>query len=154
MAPVVDCTSQDWDTIMNTNLKGVWLCMKFEIAQMLEQGGGSIVNNSSAAGLIGFRGLAPYAASKHGVLGLTKSAALEYANCGIRINAVCPGATETPITKVTMGTPEGRAAFLALMPVGRIGTPEEVAEAAVWLCSDKASLVTGIAMSVDGGMAL
>ncbi len=143
---------EEWDSTININLKGVWLCMKYEILQMLKQGGGTIVNTSSAAGLVGTIAASAYSASKHGVVGLTKSAALEYAQRGIRINAVCPGAVRTPMLEngITL-LPEGEQQILAMEPIGRIASPEEIAEAVVWLCSDAASFVTGHAMAVDGG---
>jgi NAD(P)-dependent dehydrogenase (short-subunit alcohol dehydrogenase family) len=125
--------------------------MKYEIVQMLPQGGGSIVNTASAAGLVGFPYASAYVASKHGVVGLTKTAALEYAQQGIRVNCICPGVIETPMTARGLRHPELRARLLASEPIGRVGTPEEVAEAVVWLCSDAASFVTGHAMTVDGG---
>jgi NAD(P)-dependent dehydrogenase (short-subunit alcohol dehydrogenase family) len=125
--------------------------MKYEIPQMLSQGSGAIINTASVAGLIGARGLAAYVASKHGVVGLTKTAALEYAQQGIRVNCVCPGVIETPMTARGLSNPARRAGIIATEPIGRIGTPEEVAEAVVWLCSDAASFVTGHAMTVDGG---
>jgi len=151
-APLADSPEENWDRVININLKGVWLCMKYEIPQMLKQGGGAIVNTSSVAGLVGFQGIAPYVASKHGVLGLTKTAALEYATTGIRVNAVCPGVIQTPmIDRFTGGNPEAAAQFAALEPVGRLGTPEEIGEAVVWLCSEAASFVTGHPMVVDGG---
>lgn len=141
-----------WDRLISINLKGVWLCMKYEIAQMLKQGGGAIVNTSSVAGLVGFRGISAYVASKHGVVGLTKTASLEYAEAGIRINAVCPGFIRTPLLERFINhNLELEAQLVQLEPVGRIGTPEEVAEAVVWLCSGAASFVTGHAMTVDGG---
>jgi len=141
-----------WDRLISINLKGVWLCMKYEIAQMLKQGGGAIVNTSSVAGLVGFRGISAYVASKHGVVGLTKTASLEYAEEGIRINAVCPGFIRTPLLERFINhNLELEAQLVQLEPVGRIGTPEEVAEAVVWLCSGAASFVTGHAMTVDGG---
>ena len=134
------------------NLTGVWLCMKAEIAQMLRQGGGVIVNTASVAGLVGFAGLPAYVASKHGVVGLTKTAALEYAKQGIRVNAVCPGVIRTPmLERLLEDHPEMAEPMLGGEPVGRLGTPEEVAEAVAWLCSDAASFVTGHAMAVDGG---
>ena len=148
-----DYPEEDWDRVIAVNLKGVWLCMKHEITQMLRQGGGSIVNNSSVEGLVGLPGTSAYAASKHGVVGLTKTAALEYARSGIRVNAVCPGLIRTPmVERYTGGDAETEARFAAIFePVGRMGTSEEVAEAVVWLCSEAASFVTGHAMAVDGG---
>jgi NAD(P)-dependent dehydrogenase (short-subunit alcohol dehydrogenase family) len=140
-----------WHQVIAVNLTGVWLCMKYEIPQMLHQGGGTIVNTASAAGLVGSRGTSAYVASKHGVVGLTKTAALEYAQQGIRVNCVCPGAIQTPMTDRAWSDPARRARVIASEPVGRIGNPEEIAEAVVWLCSDAASFVTGHAMSVDGG---
>ena len=142
-----------WDRLIDINLKGVWLCLKYEIPRMLEQGGGAIVNTASAAGLVGSRRLAAYVASKHGVVGLTKAAALEYARDGIRVNAVCPGIIDTPMMdRLIAGRQDDYEATIPTrQPVGRLGTPEEIAEAVAWLCSDAASLVTGIAMSVDGG---
>jgi NAD(P)-dependent dehydrogenase (short-subunit alcohol dehydrogenase family) len=152
MASTVDCTEENWDRIIAVNLKGVWLCMKAEIAQMLKQGGGVIVNIASVAGLVGFSGLPAYVASKHGVVGLTKTAALEYAKSGIRINAVCPGVIQTPmLERLFQSNPQAGEASAALEPVGRLGQPGEIAEAAVWLCSDAASFVTGLPMAVDGG---
>ncbi len=142
---------ETWHQVIAVNLTGVWLCMKYEIPQMLHQGGGVIVNTASVAGLIGGRGLAAYVASKHGVVGLTKTAALEYAHQGIRVNCVCPGVIHTPMTERAWSDPERRAQIIAMEPLGRIGNPEEIAEAVVWLCSDAASFVTGHAMSVDGG---
>ena len=141
-----------WQQVIAINLTGVWLCMKYEIPQMLSQGSGAIVNTASAAGLIGGRGLVAYVASKHGVVGLTKTAALEYAQQGIRVNCVCPGAIQTPMTDRAWSDPGRRARVIASEPIGRVGTPEEVAEAVVWLCSDAASFVTGHAMSIDGGL--
>jgi len=140
-----------WHQVIAVNLTGVWLCMKFELAQMLHQGGGAIINTASGAGLVGNRGNSAYAASKHGVVGLTKTAALEYAQQGIRVNCVCPGWVQTPLAARSLSDPERRAQIIARHPIGRVGTPEEVAEAVVWLCSDAASFVTGHAMSVDGG---
>ena len=151
-ASTADSTEDDWDRVLGINLKGVWLCMKHEIRQMLEQGGGAIVNTASTAGLVGFRGTSAYAASKHGVIGLTKTAALEYAKAGIRINAVCPGTTRTPLAeRFIAGDPRAEARMSDMQPLGRMGRPEEIAEAVVWLCSDAASFVTGHAMVVDGG---
>jgi NAD(P)-dependent dehydrogenase (short-subunit alcohol dehydrogenase family) len=143
---------ETWHQVIAVNLTGVWLCMKYEIPQMLSQGSGAIVNTASVAGLIGGRGLAAYVASKHGVVGLTKTAALEYATQGIRVNCVCPGVIHTPMTARGLSDPELRTRIIASEPIGRVGTPEEIAEAVVWLCSDAASFVTGHTMTVDGGM--
>ena len=152
MAPTADCTEENWDRTININLKGVWLCMKYEIPQMLKQGGGAIVNMASVAGLVGLQGLPAYCASKGGVVQLTRTAALEYAKAGIRVNAVCPGVIRTPmVDRLIAAQPEMEEALTAMEPVGRTGKPEEVAEAVVWLCSDSASFVTGHAMAVDGG---
>src|SRR5262249_57382644 len=150
-ARTADYPEEPWHQVIAVTLTGVWLCMKYEIPQMLSQGSGAIVNTASAAGLIGGRGLAAYVASKHGVVGLTKTAALEYAQQGIRVNCVCPGVIETPMTARGLSDPERRARIIAMEPIGRVGTPEEVAEAVVWLCSDAASFVTGHTMTVDGG---
>jgi NAD(P)-dependent dehydrogenase (short-subunit alcohol dehydrogenase family) len=153
MASTVDCTEENWDRTIDTNLKGMWLCMKYEIPQMLKQGGGAIVNMASAAGLIGLQSFPAYCASKGGIIQLTRVAALEYARAGIRVNAVCPGVIRTPmLERTTGGRPEVEAQFAIMEPVGRMGTPEEVAEAVVWLCSDAASFVTGHPMVVDGGL--
>jgi NAD(P)-dependent dehydrogenase (short-subunit alcohol dehydrogenase family) len=140
-----------WHQVIAINLTGVWLCMKYEIPQMLYQGGGAIVNTASVAGLVGSAGLSAYVASKHGVVGLTKTAALEYAQQGIRINGVCPGLIQTPMTASALRDPALQAQITA-RPMGRVGNPEEVAEVVVWLCSDAASFVTGHTMTVDGGM--
>ena len=143
----------DWDRVIGVNLTGGWLCMKYEIPPMLEQGGGAIVNTASGAGLIGAPGMPAYVASKHGVVGLSKTAALEYAKAGIRVNAMCPGVIETPmVERLTSGNPGMMEGFVSIHPVGRAGQPQEIAEAVVWLCSDAASFVTGHAMSVDGGI--
>jgi NAD(P)-dependent dehydrogenase (short-subunit alcohol dehydrogenase family) len=151
-APTADCSEQNWDRVLSINLRGIWLCMKHEIPQMLRQGRGAIVNMSSIAGLVGFGGLPAYVASKHGVVGLTKTAALEYATQGIRINAVCPGVIHTEmIDRITAGDPAAVAQFTEMEPVKRMGTPEEVAAAVLWLCSGAASFVTGHTMVVDGG---
>ena len=152
MAATADCAEANWDRTIAINLKGVWLCMRYEIPQMLQQGGGAIVNTSSVAGLVGFANLPAYVATKHGVAGLTRTAALEYAEQGIRVNAVCPGVIQTAmIDRIVGGDAEAEAQFTALEPVGRMGSPAEVAQAVVWLCSDAASFVTGVAMPVDGG---
>lgn len=150
---MADCTEEDWDRTIGINLKGVWLCMKYEIPQMLRQGKGAIVNTASAAGLVAYDDrFSIYIASKHGVVGLTKAATLDYASAGIRVNAVCPGSILTPlVTDVFDSHPERKKQVVAAHPIGRLGMPEEVAEAVVWLCSDAASFVTGHALSIDGG---
>jgi NAD(P)-dependent dehydrogenase (short-subunit alcohol dehydrogenase family) len=149
---VVDDTEDNWDRILAINLKGVWLCMKYEIAHMLKHGGGAIVNTASGAGLIGVRRGGAYVASKHGVVGLTKTAALEYAKAGIRVNCVCPGPIDTPMLQGIGGSNQVVIErMVAAQPGGRLGQPAEIAEAAVWLCSDAASFVTGLPMPVDGG---
>jgi len=141
----------DWNRVLAVNLTGVFLCMKHEIPRMREQQAGSIVNMSSGAGLIATPGLAPYSASKHGVLGITRSAAVENARLGVRINAICPGSIDTPMLRAAMETDPGVEKMIrASMPIGRLGEAEEVAEAVVWLCSDRSSLVTGHSMGVDG----
>lgn len=143
---------EDWDRLMAVNLKGVWLCMRAELREMLKQGSGAIVNCSSIAGLVGFPSTPAYTASKHGVVGLTRAAALDYARKGIRVNAVCPGVIDTEmIDRFTHGSEEAEAQLAESEPVGRMGTPEEIANAVVWLCSDGASFVTGQALAVDGG---
>ncbi|GIV88056.1 MAG: short chain dehydrogenase [Chloroflexus sp.] len=151
-ATLVDYPEEVWDRVIDINLKGVWLCMKYEIRQMLQQGGGAIVNTSSVAGLSGSRGVSAYVASKHGIVGITKAAALEYARSGIRVNAICPGTIHTAmIDRFTQGDPEVLAQFAEGEPIGRLGSPEEVANAVVWLCSEKASFITGATLPVDGG---
>ena len=152
MARTAECAEENWDYVIDLNLKGVWLCMKYEIPQMLKQGGGAIVNVASAGGLVGTPGIPIYTASKHGVVGLTKSAALEFIQAGIRINAVCPGTIRTPmVDQAVRADPAVEAFMLSLHPIGRLGTPDEVAGAVLWLCSDAASFVTGTMLSVDGG---
>ena len=140
-----------WDLVISIHLKGVWLCMKYEITHMLEQGGGAIVNTSSVAGMVGYAGASPYVAAKHGIVGLTKTAALEYARKGIRANAISPGWTRTELIDHLIGTPEQEERIGARHPMGRLCEPEEIAEAAAWLCSDTASFVTGAVLPVDGG---
>ena len=150
--PTAESTEDNWDRVLGINLKGVWLCMKHEIPLLLETGGGSIVNVSSIAGIVGFPNIPAYVASKHGMNGLTKTAALEYAEQDLRVNAICPGAIETPmIERFTHEEAEQRAQLESLHPLGRMGTPDEVATAVRWLCSDEASFVTGHIMPVDGG---
>jgi NAD(P)-dependent dehydrogenase (short-subunit alcohol dehydrogenase family) len=150
MATTANCTEENWDRTLAINLKGVWLCMKYELRHMLERGAGAIVNCSSVAGLVGYQQLPAYAASKHGIVGLTRTAALEYAQQGIRINAVCPGVIRTAmIDRLSQNYPEVQLA--AGEPIGRMGTPEEIAAPVIWLCSDRASFVTGQAFAVDGG---
>ena len=145
-------TSSLFDKVMTVNVKGVWLSMKYEIPQMLKNGGGAIVNNSSVYGVVGSPQLPIYTASKHAVLGLTKSAALEYAKAGVRINAVAPGAIETEMMEESIGhNQQLRDGLVALHPIGRVGKPQEIANAVVWLLSDKASFLTGHTLLVDGG---
>jgi NAD(P)-dependent dehydrogenase (short-subunit alcohol dehydrogenase family) len=150
-APVHECTDENWDQVIGINLKGTWLCMKHEIPLMLKQGKGAIVNNASIAGLVGFAGIPAYVASKHAIVGLTKNAALDYAKQGIRVNVVCPGVIKTPmIDRFTGQNKEVEKAFAAQEPIGRMGEPEEIASAVLWLCSDGASFVTGHPLAVDG----
>jgi NAD(P)-dependent dehydrogenase (short-subunit alcohol dehydrogenase family) len=179
LSPTAECTEESWDQIIDVNLKGVWLCMRAEIRQMLTQKGGSIVNTASVAGMVAEMGRPAYAAAKGGVISLTRTAAVEYAGLGIRINAICPGAIQTSMIDRALGelniadmypaigkTPIGRltAGLISrqgwvkssmmkfLHPIGRLGRPEEIAAAIVWLCSDEAAFVTGQAMVIDGGM--
>jgi NAD(P)-dependent dehydrogenase (short-subunit alcohol dehydrogenase family) len=152
LSAIADVTEDEWDRLMRINLRGVFLCMKHEIPLMLRQGGGAIVNTSSGAGVKGIKDQAAYCATKHGVIGLTKSAALDYAQSNIRINAVCPGIIATPMMeRFTGGTHEGEQRVIAQEPVGRMGKPEEIAAAVVWLCSDAAAFVVGHSMVIDGG---
>jgi NAD(P)-dependent dehydrogenase (short-subunit alcohol dehydrogenase family) len=151
-APTAEYEEEEWDRIIDTNLRGVFLCMKHEIPLILKQGGGAIVNTSSGAGVIGIKGSPAYTAAKHGVIGLTRAAALDYAAQNIRVNAVCPGYIDTPMMgRFTGGTPEGRAKVIAEEPVGRMGKPEEIAAAVVWLCSETAAFVIGHVLVIDGG---
>jgi NAD(P)-dependent dehydrogenase (short-subunit alcohol dehydrogenase family) len=142
-------SEESFDRMIAVNLKGVWLCMRHELPQMQAQGGGAIVNTGSIAGLVGLPNSSAYVAAKHGVVGLTKTAALEYAEANIRVNAVCPGYIRTPMTEPSMRL-RGEA-ILAQTPLKRMGNPEEIAEMVVWLCSDRASYVSGAAYNVDGG---
>jgi NAD(P)-dependent dehydrogenase (short-subunit alcohol dehydrogenase family) len=150
---LADTTEELYDRIMDTNVKGVWLAMKYELAQMLKQGSGAIVNNASMFGSVGRPDLGVYSASKHAVIGLTKTAALEYAKSNIRVNAVSPGGVQTPMIDrfVGEGETEMRTNFAQIHPLGRLANPEEIANATVWLCSNQASFVTGHALAVDGG---
>lgn len=152
ISPTVDCTEDNWDRITAINLKGVWLCMKYELMHMLAQGSGAIVNCASNFGLVGSAGMPAYSAAKHGVLGLTKTAALENARAGVRVNAVCPGPVQTPLVdRIVASQPEILQAIETREPIGRMGRPHEIATSVVWLCSDEASFVTGAILSVDGG---
>jgi NAD(P)-dependent dehydrogenase (short-subunit alcohol dehydrogenase family) len=152
-APTHGCTEENWDRVLAINLKSVWLCIRFQIPHMLRRGGGAIVNCSSVAGLVGFAGIPAYTASKHGIIGLTKTAALDYATQGIRVNAICPGVIHTEmVDRFTHGDPSALEQLTASGPMGRMGTPEEIADAVLWLCSDGASFVTGQAIAVDGGL--
>jgi len=151
--PIISQTEADWDRTININLKGVWLCLKYQIRQLLKQGGGgAIVNMSSVAGLMGSAGAATYCASKHGVLALTKTAALENAKHRIRVNAVCPAVIETPMGERVFGAPEANKYALGLHPIGRFGKPMEVAEAVLWMSSDLSSFMTGQSLVLDGGL--
>ncbi len=148
----VGCTEENFDRVIAIDLKAVWLCMKFEIPQMLKQGGGAIVNTASIAGLAGFNGIPAYVAAKHGVVGLTRNAALEYAQRNIRVNCVCPGVIRTPMVERAIdkgGFTE--ADIIAGEPVGRLGKPEEIAEGVLWLLSEASSFVTGHPLTIDGG---
>jgi NAD(P)-dependent dehydrogenase (short-subunit alcohol dehydrogenase family) len=152
LAETADASGEEFDRVNGINLRGVWNCMKYELLQMRHQGSGAIVNNSSIGGLVGIAGRGVYHASKHGVLGLTKSAALEYAARGIRINAICPGTIETPmVTGMQASEPDAMKEIMKDQPIGRLGRPEEIAAAVLWLCSAGASFVIGHALVVDGG---
>jgi NAD(P)-dependent dehydrogenase (short-subunit alcohol dehydrogenase family) len=151
-APTADYDLDEWERIIDVDLRGVFLCMKYEIPLMLKHGGGAIVNTSSGAGVIGIKGSPAYTAAKHGVIGLTRAAALDYAAQNIRVNAVCPGYIDTPMMgRFTGGTAEGRARVISEEPIGRMGSPEEIANAVVWLCSEAAGFVVGGAQVIDGG---
>jgi len=156
LADTADATRDDFDRVMAVNLRGVWSCMKFELGQMRKQGSGAIVNCSSIGGLVGGAGRATYHAAKYGVIGLTTSAALEYAAKGIRVNAICPGLFDTPMSDrmKAAGQTEALAAMLHQVPIGRLGRSEEIADAVLWLCSSAASFVIGHALVVDGGFTI
>jgi NAD(P)-dependent dehydrogenase (short-subunit alcohol dehydrogenase family) len=157
LAETADSPREDYDRVMGINLRGVWSCMKFELRQMREQGSGAIVNCSSLGGLIGGARRGSYHAAKHGVLGLTKSAALEYATRGIRVNAVCPGMIQTPMSDQMIAAGQGEeldAMMKTYVPMKRLGRPEEIADAVLWLCSSASSYVTGQSISVDGGFVM
>lgn len=149
--PTADYSLESWDKAIAVNLSGVFYCMKYEIPAMLKSGGGSIINMASILGRVGFAGAVGYVAAKHGVLGLTKTAAIEYAPHGVRVNVVGPGFISTPLIKELEENPEINNMLISLHPVGRLGKPEEVAELVIWLSSDKASFVTGAYYPVDGG---
>jgi len=152
-ATIVANTEENFDHVIGVNLKSVWLGMKYEIPEMRKRGGGAIVNTSSVAGLVAYRTMGPYVASKHGVIGLTKTAALEYSNFGIRVNAVCPGAIRTPMIDAFINNDsETEANMSALQPIGRMGRAEEVANLVLWLCSDSSSFITGASIAIDGGI--
>ncbi|MBF6637237.1 SDR family oxidoreductase [Rouxiella silvae] len=152
VAETADADPKDYDFVMDVNLRGIWNCMKFELIQMRKKGSGAIVNNSSLGGLVGIAERGIYHASKHGVVGLTKSAGLEYAHKGIRINAVCPGIIETPmVSGMLESQPEAMAELMKEVPMRRLGRAEEVADAVMWLCSPASSFVIGHALPVDGG---
>src|SRR5215217_7317622 len=153
IAPTADSTREDWDRVIGVNLRGVWSCMKYELRQMERQKSGAIVNNASVGALTGNPGIGSYIASKHGVVGLTRTAALEYVKHGIRVNAVNPGLIDTQVARdVVSGSEEAYAEIAKNVPIGRAGRPEEIASAVLWLCSSGASYVVGHALTVDGGM--
>jgi len=152
LATLGEVSEEDFDAVIAVNLKGVWLCMRHELRVMAAQGSGSIVNTSSIAGLAGLRGCGAYSAAKHGVVGLTRTAALEYGKLGVRVNAVCPGGIVTPMLEEAGAQRAGLLDAMAKMePIGRLGQPSEIASAVLWLCSPGASFMTGHALAVDGG---
>jgi NAD(P)-dependent dehydrogenase (short-subunit alcohol dehydrogenase family) len=152
--PVFEYSEETWDRVIGIDLKGVWLCMKYEIPEMLARGGGAIVNTASVAGLIGTPGICAYTAAKHGVVGLTKTVALEYAKAGIRVNAICPGLIKTPLVEDIWDEipQEMRDCLINAHPIGRVGEVHEVSRAVLWLCSNSASFITGTAVAIDGGL--
>ncbi|MDB4941469.1 MAG: short-chain dehydrogenase/reductase [Labilithrix sp.] len=154
LVPAAETPLEEWDRIVNIDLRGVFLCMKYEIPRMLEHGGGAIVNTSSGAGVIGIKGNAAYTAAKHGVIGLTRAAALDYAAKNVRINAICPGYIDTPMIARFAAGPEGRAKVIAEEPIGRMGRPEEIGATVAWMCSDEAGFMIGHALVVDGGQTI
>ncbi len=152
VAELAEAEGADFDRVVAVNLRGVWNCMKYQLIQMKRQGGGAIVNCSSQAGVVGIAGIGAYTASKHAVIGLTKSAALDYARQGIRINCICPGTTDTPMVAAAIaGAPEHMAKVIDDIPLGRMGKPEEIASAVLWLCSEQAAFTIGQAITIDGG---
>ena len=155
ISPTAESTRQEWDRVIGINLRGVWSCMKYELAQMQRQGSGAIVNNASVGALTGNPGIGSYIASKHGVVGLTRTAALEYIKHGVRVNAVNPGLIDTQIAReVVSGNEDAYADIAKSVPIGRAGSPDEIASAVLWLCSDGASYVVGQDLTVDGGMTI
>jgi NAD(P)-dependent dehydrogenase (short-subunit alcohol dehydrogenase family) len=154
LAPTAEMPLEEWDRIMNIDLRGVFLCMKYEIPRMLAHGGGAIVNTSSGAGVIGIKGSPAYTAAKHGVIGLTRAAALDYAAQNIRINAICPGYIDTPMIARYAAGAEGHAKVIAEEPIGRMGRPEEIGATVAWMCSDAAGFMIGHALVVDGGQTI
>lgn len=153
VAAIGDSTREEWDRVIGVNLRGVWSCMKHELRQMERQRSGAIVNNASVGAITGNPGIASYIASKHGVVGLTRTAALEYVRHGIRVNAVNPGTIDTQIARdVVKGDAQAYAEMVSKIPMGRVGQPEEIAAAVLWLCSPGASYVVGQALTVDGGL--
>lgn len=150
--PILDVTDEEWNRVLDVNLRGIFLCMKHQLPPMLRQGGGVIINTSSGAGVMGIPGQGVYAASKFGLIGLTKSVALDYAAQNIRVNAICPGIIDTPMMdRFTGDTEAGRERVIAQEPVGRMGRPEEIASAVLWMCSDNAAFLVGHALVMDGG---
>lgn len=149
-----DISDEEFERNINLNLKGTWYCLRAEIAQMLKQGGGAIVNTASAAGLMGYKGGSDYVSTKHSVVGMTKATALDYASHNIRVNCVCPGVTNTPRVSSSKGGEQMTAILASMHPMNRLAKPEEIASAAVWLCSNEASFITGHALPVDGGMTI